>query len=171
MISAPTVLRGGAVDVDVRRAARVAVVVCVAALLATAVALFFAGAAKNDQLRSLRSDGVPVIVTVTGCQGLMGGSGSNLVGYSCAGTFDLDGRGYQAAIPGDAVYAPGTRLDLVTQHRDPGVLATPSSVAAQGPTASVFVLPAVLLALAIATIGAVIGTVVSRRRKSGGIYG
>ena len=173
MIGAPvlpdettTVLRGAGVDVDVRRAARVAARIGVAALLVTAIALFWAGAARNAQITALRTQGAPVTVTVTGCQGLMGGSGSNLVGYTCTGSFELGGRHYVETLPGNAAYAPGAQVALVTPRSDPGVLADPASVTGQRATLSVFALPAVLLTVSIAIVGVALG----RRRNSGGSF-
>lgn len=87
-------LRGAGVEVDVRRVARVGGVVCLGALSVLAVTLLLAGVEKNAQITRLRQRGVPVTVTMTGCIGLAGGSGSNLAGYECRGTFRLDGRRY-----------------------------------------------------------------------------
>ena len=63
-------------NVDVRRAGRVVVAVCLVALAVTGVILLVAGVQNNDQIDNLRHHGVPVAVTVTGCLGLMGGTGA-----------------------------------------------------------------------------------------------
>ena len=119
-MSAVATLRGAGVDVDVRRAGRVLVGAVLGALAVLAVVLFVAGAQKNAQITSLRSHGVPVTVTVTGCTGLLGGSGSNAAGYACRGTFSVAGHRYDEAIPGDTLYPPGTPLAAVTVPGDPG---------------------------------------------------
>ena len=58
------------------------------------------------------------------CLGVLGGSGSNAAGYSCRGTFVLDGQRYSDTIPGDTLLAPGTTVRLVTVESDPGLIAT-----------------------------------------------
>ena len=83
----PTVnsYRGGSVDVDVRRIARVGLVILLVGVTVLAVVLIVAGVHSNNQTNRLRNDGVPVTVTVTGCLGLLGGSGSNAAGDACQG--------------------------------------------------------------------------------------
>ena len=100
-------LRGASVEVDARRVGHAVVGICLTALAATVIVLFVAGIQKNAQITRLRRQGVAVEVTVSGCLGLMGGSGSNLAGYECKGTFSLDGHRYSDAIPGSAFYSPG----------------------------------------------------------------
>lgn len=121
------------------------------AVVTTAVFLVVAGVHRNDQIAGLRHDGVAVEVTVSGCQGLLGGSGTNPVGYACSGTFTLDGHHYRAGIPGDSLLAPGTRLRMLTIGGDPGPLTTPAALSAEQPSAKVFVLPALLLGAVAAT--------------------
>lgn len=160
------VLRGASVDVDVRLIGRITAAVCIAALVVTSGALFWAGAQRNSQVTALRRDGIPVTVVVTGCRSLMGGSGSNLVGYSCSGTFSVAGRKYSEVIPGDAPYAPGTPITEITLRSDPGLLSAPASVATDRASWRVFVLPAALLAAALLLVGVALTRV--RRPKPGG---
>ena len=87
---------------------------------AASVALYVAGARKNAQIADLRQHGVPVEVTITGCQGLLGGSGSNAAGYACRGTFTLDGRRDDEALPGNTLLSPGTKVRAVAVPGDPG---------------------------------------------------
>src|ERR1700722_7778338 len=75
-----TTLRGAGVDVDPRRALQLVIAVCLVALTVVAVVLLLAGMKKNPQAVSLHNHGVPVPVTVSGCLGLLGGSGSNPAG-------------------------------------------------------------------------------------------
>ena len=91
---------GAGVDVDPRRARQLVVAVCLVALAVVAVILLVAGLQKNAQADSLQQHGVPVTVTVTGCLGLLGGSGSNGAGYACKGTYTFDGRHYVRVHPG-----------------------------------------------------------------------
>ena len=115
------------------------------ALTAAVVVLFVAGLQKNAQITLLRDQGVAVEVTVSDCFGLMGGSGSNLTGYECRGTFTLDGHRYDDPIPGGAPYSPGTTLQAVSVPEDPALLSTPRAMAAQQASWRVFVLPVLLL--------------------------
>jgi hypothetical protein len=77
----------------------------------------------------------------------LGGSGSNPVGYSCWGSFTLDGRTYRDGIPGTSLLAPGRHLRVLTVPGDPALVDTPQALANEHPTATVYLLPAVLLAV------------------------
>jgi hypothetical protein len=158
-----TTLRGASVEVDPRRAARVAVALCVVALAVVGVSLCVAGVDKNAEIRGLHQQGTTVEVTVTRCFGLLGGSGSNGVGNRCLGTFILDGMRYHGTIPGNALWAPGTTIRLVTIKRDPGLLATSHEVANEHTSWRVFILPTVLFVVATALV---IAIVVRRQRRS-----
>jgi hypothetical protein len=140
-----TRLRGAGVDVDVRRAARVFVGGSLIALAVVTGILFAAGVGKNTQINLLHQHGVPVTVTVSGCIGLMGGSGSNLAGYSCHGTFLLDGHRHSDAIPGDTLLRPGSTVRGVSVSSDPGLLSTVGALATQHSSSRVFLLPTILL--------------------------
>ncbi|MGH9080289.1 MAG: hypothetical protein ACRDYE_09505 [Acidimicrobiales bacterium] len=91
-------LRGAGVDVDGPRVAWVVVGICLVALVASIVLLVMAGIEKNAQISRFHQGGVVVEATVSGCIGLMGGSGSNLVGYDCRAAFTIDGHHYDEAI-------------------------------------------------------------------------
>jgi hypothetical protein len=159
-----TTLRGASVEVDPRRAARIAVALCLTALAVVAVGFFIAGVDKNAEITGLRQQGIPVEVTVTKCFGLLGGSGSNGVGNRCVGTFVLDGRTYQTTIPGNALWGPGTTLRFVTIKGDAGLLATAHQVQSEHASWRVFVLPAILLIV----LAALVVVIIVRRRKGPG---
>jgi hypothetical protein len=139
-----TRLRGASVDVDVRKAAQLVVAACLVALAVTAVVLLIAGIQKNDQTDSLRQHGVPVEVRVTNCLGLMGGSGSNLAGYACSGTYTFAGHRYFESIPGSSFQQTGSLVRGVTVASDPHLLSTPALVASQRSSWHVFIAPLVL---------------------------
>jgi hypothetical protein len=161
-----TTLRGASVEVDARQAARVVVALCLTALGVVVVSLFVVGVHQNAQITRLRQQGVPVAVTVTGCRGLLGGSGSNAAGDSCSGTFVLQGRRYSATIPGDTLRAPGSTIRLVTVASDPGLLATVHQVQSEHASWRVFILPTVLLVVLAALVTAF---ALRRRRKRGDV--
>jgi len=151
------------VDVDVRRIGAVAVGACLLALAVVAVVLFAVGAHKNAQITSLRRHGVVVRVTVSGCLGLLGGSGSNAAGYACKGTFTLHGRRYEEAIPGNTLHPPGTRIRAVAVPGNPPLLSTTRAVEIDQASWRVFILPTVLVVVLVLLLVAL----VVRRRRHG----
>lgn len=159
-----TNLRGAGVDVDIRRVGQVVVGICLVGVAVLAVILLVAGFQKNAQINSLRNNGVPVQIKVTGCMGLLGGSGSNAAGYDCRGTFTLDGRTYTENLPGNTLLIPGTTLRGISVPGDPALVSTPSAVAAQHPSWTVFTVPVILLVVLVAILGMLF---VRRRRTRG----
>jgi hypothetical protein len=149
-------LRGARVEVDARRAGRVVVALCLVGLAVLVVALFVAGADKNAQITQLRQHGVAVTVTVTGCLGLLGGSGSNAAGYACKGTFTLDGHRYKESIPGNALRPPGTKVRAVAVPGNPPLLDTHHAVDSEHTSSGVFVVPAILLVVLVIVVGALV---------------
>ncbi len=161
--SAPlTRLRGNTVDIDVRRLGKVIVGVCVATLLILVIVFTIVGAHNNNQINRLRHDGVPITVKVTGCQGLLGGSGSNGAGYACTGTFTFEGGRHTEAIPGTAFYAPGSTLRAVVVPGDPALMTPVSVLVGEHASWRAFILPAVLLLVLVLLVAAVL----LRRRRS-----
>jgi len=150
------------VDVDVRRVRHVIVSLCLMSLAATVIVLFVAGIQKNAQITRLQQDGIVVKVTVSGCAGLMGGSGSNLAGYDCTGMFTLTGHRYSDVIPGSALYSPGTALPGIVAPEDPTLLSTPRAMAMQHASWKVFLLPTVLLLI----LGLLLGATILKRRSA-----
>ena len=141
-------LRGAPVrDVDAARLRSVVAGIFAVALAVTALALFVAGARRNAQVSALHDDGVRVGVIVSGCRGLLGGSGSNPVGYACRGTFTFEEHHESVAIPGSALRAPRSTVPLVADPADPALVTTVAAATRDRPTAKVFVVPSVLLAI------------------------
>jgi hypothetical protein len=159
-------LRGAQVAVDPRRARRLVVGLSLVALAVVAVVLLVAGVNKNDQASSLHDHGIPVSVTVTGCTGLLGGSGSNAAGYACKGTYTFEGRHYARSIPGTGLWHPGAVIDGVISSGDPGLLSTPSAVAGQTASDSVFIAPAILFVVFLVVLALVLLSY--RRSRAGG---
>jgi uncharacterized integral membrane protein len=141
-----TTLRGASVGrVDAGRVGQVLAGLGLAILAALVVVLFLSGLHKNAQISNLRQHGVVVDLKVTTCVGLIGGSGSNGAGYSCRGTFTVDGHRYNEAIPGTAFHAVGQNLRVVTVPGDPALLSPVHTVAREHTSWSVYIVPAVLL--------------------------
>jgi len=152
------------VEVDVRRLGRVVVGGCLLTVAVLAAVFFVVGIHKNAQITSLRRHGVVVDVTVSGCSGLLGGSGSNPVGYACRGTFPLGGHRYDEAIPGDTLYPPGARVRAVAVPGHPPLLSTVRAVRSEHASWRVFILPTSLAVVLVVAVGA-LGI---RRRHLGG---
>jgi hypothetical protein len=118
-----------------------------ATLAVLGVVFMVVGINKNDQINELKDHGVPVTYVVSKCLGLLGGSGSNAAGYSCQGSYTVDGRRYFENLPGASRFAPGTEVKAISVRSDPTLLSTPAIVSSERASASVFILPAVLLGL------------------------
>ena len=145
-------LRGATVQIDRRRLTRVLVAIVVAALAVLVVVFTVVGINKNHQIDQLHNQGVAVNVTITSCQGLLGGSGSNGAGYACRGTYGLDGRRYNEQLPGTALHAPGTVIHALAVPGDPALVSPVSVVNTEHSSGTVFILPAVLLVLLVAIL-------------------
>jgi hypothetical protein len=137
-------LRGAGVSVDGRRVAQVAIGVVLATLAVLAIVFTVVGIHTNQQDDRLHDDGVPVTFTVTGCMGLLGGSGSNAAGYACRGTYTLDGHRYSEPLPGVTFHRPGSTVSAIAVSGDAALVSPASIVATEHSSAGVFVLPAVL---------------------------
>jgi hypothetical protein len=119
---------------------------------------------RNSQINELRHDGVPVTVTVTNCLGLMGGSGSNAAGYSCTGSFTINGARYTEALPGTLFHAVGATVAATVVPDDPALVSPDAILRTQHASNSVFVLPLVLLVVLVLFVALI---AVVRRRRDG----
>jgi hypothetical protein len=155
-------LRGAGVQVNGRRVGQVALGIVLATLAVLAIVFTVVGVHTNQQDDRLHNDGVPVTFTVTGCLGLLGGSGSNAAGYSCHGTYTSEGVRYHEQLPGNSFHRPGSTVAAVAVPGDPALVSPASIVATEHSSTGVFVLPAVLL-IALVVLAAL--PVVLRRRR------
>jgi hypothetical protein len=155
-------LRGAGVSVNRRRIGQVGIGIVLATLAILAIIFTIVGVHTNQQDDRLHNDGVPVSFTVTGCLGLLGGSGSNAAGYSCHGTYTLDGHRYSVPLPGNSFHRPGSTVPAIAVPGDPALVSPASIVANEHSSAGVFVLPAVLAVLLLALV--VLLLVLRRRR-------
>ncbi len=121
-------LRGAGVQIDGRRVARVLVGIVIVTLAVLVVVFTVVGIHKNDQIDQLHNQGVPVTFTVTGCMGLLGGTGTNVAGYACHGTYALGGHHYSEQLPGTALHEPGTKVAAVAVPGDPALVSPVSIV-------------------------------------------
>lgn len=158
-------LRGAGVEVDLRRAGKVVAALAVVALAVLVVVFLVAGIQRNNQITQLRQHGAPVDITVTGCLGMLGGSGSNAAGYVCRGTFVFEDRLHHVIIPGNNLLVPRTVVRGVIDPGDPALFSTAAAVAAERASWRVFVVPALLLVGLILLAGTLL--VRRRHRRSG----
>jgi hypothetical protein len=154
-------LRGATVQIDSRKLVRIALGLVIGTLIVLVIVFTVAGVHTNQQDDRLHTQGVPVTVTITGCLGLLGGSGSNAAGYSCHGTYTLDGHRYTEQLPGNTFHRPGSTVPSVAVPGDPALVSPVSIVDAQHSSSSVFILPAVLAFVLLLLVG----TILLRRRS------
>lgn len=134
-----------------------------ATLAVLGIVFIVVGINKNEQINELKDHGVPVTFVVSKCLGLLGGSGSNAAGYSCQGSYMVDGRRFTESLPGSSNHAAGARVKAISVRSDPTLLSTPAIVSSERASASVFLLPALLLvACALLALA-----VLTRRRHRG----
>ena len=160
-------LRGAGVSVDGRRVGQVAIGIVLVTLAVLAIVFTIVGIHTNQQDDRLHHDGVPVTFTVTGCLGLLGGSGSNAAGYSCRGTYTLDGTHYSGVqLPGDSFHRPGSAVAAIAVPGDPALVSPASIVATEHSSAGAFVLPVILTAILLLLV--VVLLLLRRRRQANG---
>jgi hypothetical protein len=155
-------LRGAGVSVDGRRVGQVAIGIVLVTLLVLTIVFTLVGIHTNQQNDRLHNDGVPVTFTVGGCLGLLGGSGSNAAGYSCHGTYTLNGKTYSEQLPGDSFHRPGSTVAAIAVSGDPALVSPASIVATEHSSASVFVLPIILFVVLLVLVALLL---VLRRRQ------
>jgi len=159
-------LRGASVSFNPRRLVQGVLGLIMATLAITAVVLTVAGIHSNDQINRLHTQGQPVTVTVTGCLGLLGGSGSNAAGYSCRGAYQLAGHVYREPLPGSTFYRPGTKVSSIAVPGDPALVSPAGIVNSQQVSNGVFVVPIVLAVVLLAMIAVLLLRSRPRHRAS-----
>ena len=157
---------GSGPGVDTRAVARVAVGLLLIGLTVVVVILFVAGVQKNSQITRLHRQGVVVTITSSGCQGLLGGSGSNPAGYACRGSFTLAGRRYNENIPGNSLHPPGELIRGVSVPGDPALVTTARILAGEQASWRVYIVPTVLL-IVLVGLGLLVGSAVRKGRRVG----
>ncbi len=95
----PTTSRRGAVARGGHRRVRRAVLSTGVALAAALIATSLVSAGRDvARIDRLKSHGIMVTVTVSDCRGNLGGSGSNVVDYTCHGTYRVHATAYHEVI-------------------------------------------------------------------------
>lgn len=159
-------LRGAGAQVDGRTVAKVALGLVLAVLAVLVIVFAIAGVDKNQQIDELRGQGVPVSFTVTKCQGLLGGSGSNGAGYACRGSYQLDGHTYDEPLPGTAFFAPGATVHAIAVPSDPGLVSPVTIVKSEHASWKVYILPVILFAAFVLIVAVVVWRARTKRRST-----
>ena len=144
--------RAGA-EVDSRQVIRGLTVFC-ALVLASVVIATTVGAVHQDSNQTrLQRHGVPVNVTVTGCEGVSSGIGQALIYDICRGSYTFDGHRYNAVIGGNrAAHPVGQSLRAVTVPGDPALISTATAAARKFSPWTPFITPIVLTVVGSALI-------------------
>ena len=146
-------------------------VVCVLVFIVIAVFIvvsFIAAVNDNARTNRLKTNGIPVVVTITNCTGHIGGSGSNAAGYTCYGKYRVHGVRYQEVVGSKTTTSPtGTTVRGVADPSHPSTIELASAVAASSSSDSAFVVPSILAVLfvALSLVAARVRGSRSRRRR------
>jgi uncharacterized membrane protein len=155
-------LRGAGVGgVDTRRLGQVLTGIVLVTLAVLVIVFTIVGVHKNQQDDRLHNDGVPVTFTVSTCTGLVGGSGSNPVGYVCHGRYTFDGHTYSEQLPGNDFHRPGSTVPAVAVPGDPALVSPAAMVATEHSSNGVYLVPVILFVILVVLVALVL----LRRRK------
>ena len=157
-------LRGPEVSFNKQRVVAAVVILSLVSLALLAVVLTV-GVIRNDaQQTRLRHGGIPVTVTVVGCLGQLGGSGTNAAGYTCTGSYSVDGARYEVPIGGVTTFYPeGHTLDGVVDPNEHSTVYTASSVSTMHASWTEWIAPVLLFVAFLVVVALVL--VRSRRAR------
>jgi hypothetical protein len=154
-------------DMEAGPVIRVIVIAVLLAVLAITIALTISAARENSRVDAVRHRGVPVEVTVTGCQGISSGIGMGIEYWECRGAYSLAGRSYNEVIGGSrALLATGQIVPAVAVPGQPRLL----SAAAAGTHSDwkPYIAPIILGALVVSSGVALLWWSKRRHRKDAG---
>jgi hypothetical protein len=148
-------IRGAAgANISSRGVARVLAGSMVVLLAILGIILTAQAAGQTARDHRLQQRGVPVEVRVTHCVGRASGTGVTDTGFTCTGTFDLDGRRYSDVIGGTTILrSPGDTLSAVTDPHHPAILTTAAAVATAPASWKSFIAPAVVFLMLLLSAG------------------
>jgi hypothetical protein len=165
----PTYIRaraGG--EVDGRRVARYLLAGCTGVMAILVIVTAVGAATQNSVQARLQRHGVPVTITVTGCEGVSSGIGQALIYDICRGNFTIGGHQYNEVIGGNRTVHPvGQTLAGVTVPGDPALLSTRTAVAKRFSRWTPFITPIVLAAVTV-VLAVLLGLLwrTTRRRRA-----
>jgi hypothetical protein len=145
---------GGGVAVDTHRVIRVVAVLLLVVLAVLVVIVALEAGNQNSRMHRLRQHGVPVTVTVTSCEGVLGGTGTAASSFICQGSFTLDGQTHTEVIDGNQQNLPlGSTIRGVTIPTDPALLSTASAVAGAHADWKAFITAGILFVVLVVGLG------------------
>lgn len=150
-------LRGAAPGTIGRTFWLLAATVGLAVFAVVLVVNFLSVASDNSRIDRMKSHGISVNVTVTGCIGNIGGSGSNVSGYTCRGDYSLGGITYHEVIGSlSTLAASGTTVQGTVDPTRHSTVELSSAVKSSKVSSSGYVAPGllsiVLVGLALALV-------------------
>jgi hypothetical protein len=160
-----TYIRGGAsVSVGWSRVLAWTAWICLTAMAAVAIGLTVAATTNTNRLTRLRARGVPVTAQVTGCLGVLSGTGVTVVGFQCTARFTVRGTQSTELIhDSNTNLAPGTGVRCYVLADDPASLTLATAVERQSARWHAFVPPIVLGAVTL--LGLVIAVLARSRLR------
>jgi hypothetical protein len=109
------------------------------------VVSFISATNDNARIDRLKNHGVSVAVTVTSCVGNIGGSGSNAAGYTCRGSYRVNGVRYLEIIGSKTTLSiTGTKERAVVDPARPSTIELASAVQTSSSSSSVYLVPSLL---------------------------
>jgi hypothetical protein len=132
--------------------------------LVALVASFISISNANARVERLKAHGIPVVVTVGKCVGNLSGSGSNVSGYQCQGSYRVGSATYHEPIGFKTTFSPpgSTVRGLVDPSRHNAV-ALASAIRTSASSPSSYVAPIVLSIVFVALLFVLLRAI---RRKS-----
>jgi energy-coupling factor transporter transmembrane protein EcfT len=150
-------LRGAEAKILGRRFWLVAGAIGLLVFAAALVISFVSVTNANARIDRLKAHGIPVVVTMGRCVGNLSGSGSNVAGYQCRGTYHVGTATFHEPIGFKSTFSPvGTTLKGLVDPSHHNAVALASAVEKKVASASAYVAPGILtlvfLALTLALI-------------------
>jgi hypothetical protein len=143
---------------------RVLVAVTLVGLIALAGALTASVTGQNSRLSTLRNQGVPVQMTVTGCVAITSGIGMGVKYWECRGSYTLGGHTYNEVIGASRAHLPvGQQVSAIAVPGHPALVSTSTNVSQRHSSFTPYVTPIILAALSVT--GALGLILWSRRRR------
>lgn len=159
---APVATLRGAAVAPRRRLARVASWALAALVALVGVLSVVASLEQRSRIERIQSRGLAVSVTITRCQGALGGSGSNGASFTCEGRYRVEGSAHRAVVQGlRAERPPGSTVAALVDPSQLDSVSLASFARRETPSSTgVFVGAALILLGAGGLVGA------ARRRRT-----
>jgi hypothetical protein len=135
-------------------------------IFAVAIAISFAATInEHDRIDRMKTHGIPVTVTITGCEGNLGGSGSNVASYTCRGTYAINGAKFDELIASMTTFtAKGTKIRALADPSQHSSVALASAIKSTHSSPTAFIVLALLTLLLLVLVALV--TRAARRQRS-----